>query len=94
MRALLVDDDHELARLLREYLTPHGVSVDHIDDGGGNGILHLRHKRLSQQHHRLERQHHNLHQRPQRTAHHDHRGDKLLFRGAYDHDYVRYGLAE
>jgi DNA-binding response OmpR family regulator len=33
MRALLVDDDHELARLLREYLTPHGVSVDHIDDG-------------------------------------------------------------
>ncbi len=33
MRALLVDDDHELARLLREYLGPHGVSVDHIDDG-------------------------------------------------------------
>jgi DNA-binding response OmpR family regulator len=33
MRALLVDDDHELARLLREYLGPHGVSVDHIEDG-------------------------------------------------------------
>ena len=26
MRALLVDDDHELARLLTEYLGPHGVS--------------------------------------------------------------------
>ena len=26
MRALLVDDDHELARLLRDYLGPHGVS--------------------------------------------------------------------
>jgi DNA-binding response OmpR family regulator len=35
VRALLVDDDHELARLLREYLTPHGVSVDHIDEGAG-----------------------------------------------------------
>jgi two-component system response regulator CpxR len=33
MRALLVDDDHELARLLREYLAPHGVSVDHVEDG-------------------------------------------------------------
>ena len=33
MRALLVDDDHELARLLREYLAPHGVSVDHIEEG-------------------------------------------------------------
>jgi DNA-binding response OmpR family regulator len=33
MRALLVDDDHELARLLREYLTPHGVTVDHVDEG-------------------------------------------------------------
>ncbi len=35
MRALLVDDDHELARLLREYLGPHGVSVDHVDEGAG-----------------------------------------------------------
>jgi two-component system response regulator CpxR len=35
MRALLVDDDHELARLLREYLTPHGVTVDHVDEGAG-----------------------------------------------------------
>ena len=35
MRALLVDDDHELARLLREYLSPHGVTVDHIDEGSG-----------------------------------------------------------
>jgi DNA-binding response OmpR family regulator len=33
MRALLVDDDHELARLLREYLGPHGVTVDHVEDG-------------------------------------------------------------
>jgi DNA-binding response OmpR family regulator len=35
VRALLVDDDHELARLLREYLAPHGVSLDHIDEGAG-----------------------------------------------------------
>ncbi len=35
MRALLVDDDHELARLLREYLGPHGVSVDHVEEGLG-----------------------------------------------------------
>jgi DNA-binding response OmpR family regulator len=33
MRALLVDDDLELARLLRDYLAPHGVSVDHVEDG-------------------------------------------------------------
>lgn len=33
MRALLVDDDRELARLLREYLEPHGVSIDHAEDG-------------------------------------------------------------
>jgi DNA-binding response OmpR family regulator len=33
MRALLVDDDHELARLLRDYLGPHGVSVDHVEEG-------------------------------------------------------------
>ena len=33
MRALLVDDDHELARLLRDYLGPHGVSVAHVEDG-------------------------------------------------------------
>jgi DNA-binding response OmpR family regulator len=35
MRALLVDDDHELARLLRDYLAPHGVSVDHVEEGAG-----------------------------------------------------------
>jgi DNA-binding response OmpR family regulator len=35
MRALLVDDDHELGRLLRQYLGPHGVSLDHVDDGPG-----------------------------------------------------------
>ncbi len=35
MRALLVDDDYELARLLREYLGPHGVSVDHVEEGAG-----------------------------------------------------------
>jgi DNA-binding response OmpR family regulator len=33
LRALLVDDDQELARLLRDYLGPHGVSVDHVEDG-------------------------------------------------------------
>jgi len=33
MHALLVDDDHELARLLTEYLAPHGVSLDHVGDG-------------------------------------------------------------
>src|ERR1700733_5578394 len=33
MRALLVDDDLELARLLSEYLVPHGVSLDHVGDG-------------------------------------------------------------
>jgi DNA-binding response OmpR family regulator len=35
MRALLVDDDQELARLLTEYLAPHGVSLDHVGDGAG-----------------------------------------------------------
>jgi DNA-binding response OmpR family regulator len=29
VRALLVDDDSDLARLLRDYLQPHGVSLDH-----------------------------------------------------------------
>ena len=33
MRALLVDDDRELARLLRDYLGPHGVSLDHVEEG-------------------------------------------------------------
>jgi DNA-binding response OmpR family regulator len=33
MRALLVDDDRELARLLTEYLRTHGVSLDHAEDG-------------------------------------------------------------
>jgi len=33
MRALLVDDDRELARLLSEYLTSHAVSLDHVEDG-------------------------------------------------------------
>lgn len=33
MRALLVDDDRELARLLTEYLGPHGIQVDHVEDG-------------------------------------------------------------
>jgi two-component system response regulator CpxR len=35
MRALLVDDDHELARLLTDYMRPHGVSVDHVVEGTG-----------------------------------------------------------
>jgi DNA-binding response OmpR family regulator len=33
MRALLVDDDRELGRLLDEYMTAHGVSIDHVEDG-------------------------------------------------------------
>ncbi len=33
MRALLVDDDRELARLLTDYLGPHGVELDHVEDG-------------------------------------------------------------
>ena len=33
MRALLVDDDRELARLLADYLGPHGVALDHVEDG-------------------------------------------------------------
>jgi DNA-binding response OmpR family regulator len=33
MRALLVDDDRELARLLADYLATHGVTVDHVEDG-------------------------------------------------------------
>ena len=33
MRALLVDDDHELARLLTDYMRPHGVEVDHVEEG-------------------------------------------------------------
>ena len=35
MRALLVDDDLELATLLRDYLGPHGVSIEHIAEGAG-----------------------------------------------------------
>jgi DNA-binding response OmpR family regulator len=34
MRALLVDDDMELARLLTEYLGTHGVTLDHVGEGG------------------------------------------------------------
>jgi DNA-binding response OmpR family regulator len=33
MRALLVDDDRDLGRLLTEYLLPHGVTLDHVEDG-------------------------------------------------------------
>jgi DNA-binding response OmpR family regulator len=33
MRALLVDDDRELARLLTDYLGPHGVELDHVEEG-------------------------------------------------------------
>jgi DNA-binding response OmpR family regulator len=33
MRALLVDDDRELARLLSSYLESHGVIVAHVEDG-------------------------------------------------------------
>ena len=33
IRALLVDDDRELARLLEEYFAPHGVSLVHVENG-------------------------------------------------------------
>jgi DNA-binding response OmpR family regulator len=33
MRALLVDDDRELARLLTDYLGPHGVELVHVEEG-------------------------------------------------------------
>jgi DNA-binding response OmpR family regulator len=33
MRALLVDDDRELARLLGDYLGSHGVALDHVENG-------------------------------------------------------------
>jgi DNA-binding response OmpR family regulator len=33
VRALLVDDDTDLARLLHDYLLPHGVSLDHVAHG-------------------------------------------------------------
>jgi DNA-binding response OmpR family regulator len=33
VRALLVDDDRELARLLSEYLSSHGVAIHHVEDG-------------------------------------------------------------
>jgi DNA-binding response OmpR family regulator len=49
IRALLIDDDQELGRLLTEYLTPHGVDLAHavtgpaglsrIDEGGIDVIL-------------------------------------------------------
>jgi DNA-binding response OmpR family regulator len=40
MRALLVDDDRELARLLRDYLATHGVELEHVEDGA-SGIARL-----------------------------------------------------
>ncbi|HVJ93269.1 MAG TPA: response regulator transcription factor [Labilithrix sp.] len=33
VKALLVDDDRDLARLLDEYLRPHGVTLVHVEDG-------------------------------------------------------------
>ena len=33
IRALLVDDDRDLARLLSDYLGPHEVSITHVEDG-------------------------------------------------------------
>ena len=32
-RALLIDDDRDLARLLTEYMTPHDVEITHAEDG-------------------------------------------------------------
>lgn len=33
VRALLVDDDRDLARLLEDYLAPHDVTLVHVEDG-------------------------------------------------------------
>ena len=33
MRALLIDDDRELGRLLVDYLAPHDVELDHVETG-------------------------------------------------------------
>jgi DNA-binding response OmpR family regulator len=33
IRALLVDDDRDLARLLTEYFVPHDVAIVHVEDG-------------------------------------------------------------
>ena len=33
IRALLVDDDRDLARLLTDYLGPHEVTITHVEDG-------------------------------------------------------------
>ena len=33
MRALLVDDDRDLARLLTDYLSPHDVDLEHVETG-------------------------------------------------------------
>ena len=41
MRALLIDDDRDLAQLLTEYFTPHGVTLDHAIEGRA-GIVKLR----------------------------------------------------
>jgi DNA-binding response OmpR family regulator len=40
MRALLVDDDRELARLLKEYLEPHDVELVHVE-AGPEGLAEL-----------------------------------------------------
>lgn len=42
MKALLVDDDRDLARLLGEYLGPHGVTLVHVEDGR-SALEHLDH---------------------------------------------------
>ena len=40
IRALLVDDDRDLARLLTDYLGPHEVTITHVEDGA-RGLLAL-----------------------------------------------------
>jgi DNA-binding response OmpR family regulator len=40
MRALLIDDDGDLARLLADYFGPHGVSLAHVESGDeAEGVL-------------------------------------------------------
>src|SRR6478609_5018278 len=43
IRALLIDDDHDLARLLDEYLTSHEVTLVHAEDGP-KGLERLAHE--------------------------------------------------
>src|SRR5688572_11682408 len=44
VRALLIDDDRDLARLLTEYFEPHDVDVVHVEDGPSGLALLAKHE--------------------------------------------------